>query len=56
MTDGMIPPGIPALVKSLNTGKERTVIHAISFGEPMAEPIMRQIATENRGTFLFVNP
>jgi hypothetical protein len=56
MTDGMIPQGIPSLVKSLNVGKATTVVHAIAFGEPMAEPIMRQIAKENRGTFLYVAP
>jgi hypothetical protein len=56
MTDGQIPPNTPDLLRSLNNGAQKTVIHAINFGEPASEVIMKQIAQENTGTYTFVQP
>ena len=56
MTDGQIPPNIPDLLNSLNVGKERTVIHAINFGETASEAIMRKVAQEHGGSYSFIQP
>jgi len=58
MTDGQIPPTIPALVRSLNNARIATEIHSIVIGsaaeEPMMRPMMEQIANENHGSYTFV--
>jgi uncharacterized protein with von Willebrand factor type A (vWA) domain len=58
MTDGQIPPTIPALVRSLNNARIPTEIHSIVIGsaaeEPMMRPLMEQIANENHGSYTFV--
>ncbi len=56
MTDGLIPPTIPSLLKQLNVGKTPTIIHTIALGEAQAAAIMQQIASENSGTYLFITP
>jgi hypothetical protein len=56
MTDGQIPSETPKLLRSLNVGKNRTIIHTINFGEPASEGIMKQIAQEHSGTYTFVQP
>ena len=56
MTDGQIPPGTPLFIDTLNVGKERTIVHTINFGEPASEPVMRDIALQNGGTYTFVQP
>ncbi len=56
MTDGQIPPHIPDLLRSLNVGANRTIIHTINFGEPASESIMKLIAKEHAGTYTFVQP
>lgn len=56
MTDGQIPPHTPDLLRALNIGKNRTVIHTINFGEPASEAIMKRIAQEHAGTYTFVQP
>ncbi|MEY5060235.1 MAG: hypothetical protein RIS45_156, partial [Planctomycetota bacterium] len=58
MTDGQIPPWIPANVRTLNSARIPTEIHSIIIGtpqeEPVLKPLMEQIANENRGTYTFV--
>ena len=58
MTDGQIPPTIPALVRALNSARIPTEIHSIVIGAPAEEPLMRplmeQIANENHGSYTFV--
>lgn len=54
MTDGMIPPDTASHISGLNGGAARTVVHAICLGENASEPMMRQIANESGGQYLFV--
>jgi hypothetical protein len=54
MTDGMIPPDTASHVAGLNSGTARTVVHAICLGENASERLMRQIADESGGQYLFV--
>ena len=58
MTDGLIPPTIPAIVRSLNSARIPTEIHSIVIGaaaeEPLMRPLMEEIAKENHGTYTFV--
>lgn len=55
LTDGMFPPEpTEAVIRGLN--KNRTIrINTIAIGERGAEPGLRRIATENKGTYTFVS-
>ena len=56
LTDGLIPSGTPEAVRALNeSGAGRVaVINCISFGSDAGQDLMRQIADESGGGFLFV--
>lgn len=54
MTDGMTQVDVAAQLRSLNGGPNKTTVHAIAFGNGSLEVVMRQIAAENNGTYLFV--
>lgn len=56
MTDGLMDPHVVDHVRALNAGRVKTVFHTIGFGEPGAEPVLRQIADENAGTYTYVAP
>jgi hypothetical protein len=54
MTDGITQVDVAAQLRSLNGGPNKTTVHAIAFGNGSLEVVMRQIAAENGGTYLFV--
>ncbi|MGA0172826.1 MAG: VWA domain-containing protein [Phycisphaerales bacterium] len=54
MTDGLIPQGIPELLRNLNAGRVRTVIHTYAFGERASEVMLEAIASEHGGRYRFV--
>jgi hypothetical protein len=54
MTDGQTYADVVGLLRSLNAGPQKTSIHAIAFGDQTLEAVMKQIAAENNGTYLFV--
>jgi hypothetical protein len=54
MTDGQTYADVVGLLRSLNAGPQKTSIHAIAFGDQTLEAVMKQIASENNGTYLFV--
>jgi hypothetical protein len=56
MTDGLFSNNVPDAVNRLNTGKPKVVIHAISFIERSAEPLLRQIAEQSGGQYRHVDP
>jgi hypothetical protein len=56
MTDGLFSADVPARVAALNTGRPRVTIHAISFIERSAEPLLRQIAEQSGGKYRHVDP
>ncbi|MEY3023493.1 MAG: hypothetical protein RJA16_319, partial [Planctomycetota bacterium] len=54
MTDGLIPQGMPELLRNLNAGRVRTVIHTYAFGERASEVMLEAIASEHGGRYRFV--
>lgn len=54
MTDGVTPVDVVGLLRQLNPGPRKTTVHAIAFGDQTLEAAMKQIASENGGTYLFV--
>jgi hypothetical protein len=54
MTDGMTMTDVVGLLRRLNGGKPKTTVHAIAFGDQSLEILMKQIASENNGTYIFV--
>ena len=51
LTDGQFDPGVAELVRQRN---QETTIHTVAFMDQIAEPLLEQIARENRGTYRFV--
>jgi hypothetical protein len=54
MTDGQTNADVVGLLRTLNTGTNKTAVHAIAFGDQSLEPVMKQVAAENKGTYIFV--
>jgi hypothetical protein len=54
MTDGQTSADVAALLRALNNGPNKTTVHAIAFGDQSLEAVMKQIAAENNGVYLFV--
>jgi len=54
MTDGQTNADVAGLLRALNTGANKTAVHAIAFGDQSLEPVMKQVAAENNGTYIFV--
>ncbi|MHC2068759.1 vWA domain-containing protein [Bremerella sp. T1] len=56
MTDGLFEPDVVQGVKRLNIGGSgKSKIHAISFIDKAAEPLMRQIANDSGGSYRHVS-
>ena len=56
MTDGLFANNVPNAVARLNSGRKKVTIHAISFIERGAEPLLRQIAEQSGGQYRHVDP
>ena len=54
MTDGQTHADVVGLLRSLNAGPNKTSVHAIAFGDQSLEAVMKQVAAENNGAYLFV--
>ncbi len=54
MTDGLIPFQIVEVMRGLNSGAARTVVHTYAFTNREGEGILKQIADEHGGTYRFV--
>jgi len=54
MTDGQTDADVLGLLRSLNKGPSKTTVHTIAFGDQSLEFVMKQIAAENNGTYIFV--
>lgn len=52
LTDGMFPPTAVEVIRSEN--KRKIIINTIGFVNPAGEPLLRQIAQENRGKYRFI--
>ena len=56
MTDGLFSANVPSEVAKLNSGRKKVTIHAISFIERSAEPLLRRIAEQSGGQYRHVEP
>ncbi len=54
MTDGLVPADTPEVIRRLNSGRARTVVHTYAFGERASEAMLEAIAREHAGNYRFV--
>ena len=54
MTDGQTDADVLGLLRGMNKGPNKTTVHTIAFGDQSLEFVMKQIAAENNGTYIFV--
>lgn len=55
MTDGIFSPAAGPIVNSLNNGRRKVPIHAISFLDQGAEAILRRMASQSGGSYRHVS-
>jgi von Willebrand factor type A domain len=55
MTDGLFAPTVAAMIPPLNNARRVVPIHSISFVDRSAEPWLRKIAEDSKGTYRHVD-
>jgi von Willebrand factor type A domain len=55
MTDGLFAPEVAAMIPPLNSARRVVPIHTISFVDRSAEPWLRKIADDSKGTYRHVD-
>ncbi len=55
MTDGLFAPAVAEMIPALNSARRVVPIHSISFVDRSAEPWLRKIADDSKGTYRHVD-
>ena len=55
MTDGLFGPAVAGVIPALNSARRVVPIHSISFVDRSAEPWLRKIAEDSKGTYRHVD-